>query len=134
MDFRDDSKNLSDNTILYGHKLKSGLMFGTLTNVLNRSWYTNEENQIITFNTPNREMKWKVISIYRTDYTTDYLVTNFNNEDEFNKWIKMITDRSIYKFNEDVKYGDKILTLSTCVGVSSANQRMALHAKLIKEE
>ena len=134
MDYRNNSKELDDNTILYGHKLKSGLMFGTLTKVLNKSWYTKEENQIVTFNTTNREMKWKVISVYRTDYTTDYLVTNFNNEDQFNDWINMITGRSVYNFKEDVKYGDKILTLSTCIGVSSANQRMALHAKLIREE
>ena len=134
MDYRDNPKELSDNTILYGHKLKSGLMFGTLTNALSKSWYTNKDNQIITFNTANREMKWKIISIYRTDYTTDYLITDFDSEDKFNDWIKLITGRSIYNFNEEVKYGDKILTLSTCVGVSSANQRMAIHAKLIKEE
>lgn len=134
MDFRNDPKNLNDNTIIYGHKLKSGLMFGTLTNAMNRSWYTNSDNQIITFNTVNKEMKWKIISIYRTDYTTDYLVTVFNDERSFNKWIKMITDRSVYNFKENVQYGDKILTLSTCIGASSANQRMVVHAKLIKEE
>ena len=134
MDFRNDPKNLNDNTIIYGHKLKSGLMFGTLTNAMNRSWYTNSENQIITFNTVNKEMKWKIISIYRTDYTTDYLVTVFNDEYGFNKWIKMVTERSVYNFKEEVQYGDKILTLSTCIGASSANQRMVIHAKLIKEE
>ena len=134
MDFRNNPKDLNDNTILYGHKLKSGLMFGTLNTVLNRSWYTNEENLIITFNTVDKEMKWKVISLYRTDYTTDYLVTQFKDENHFNEWIKMITNRSVYKFNEDVKYGDKILTLSTCFGASSTNQRMALHAKLIEED
>ncbi len=132
MDFRDDPVNLSDNTIIYGHKLKSGLMFGTLPNTLNSSWYKNKSNQLITFNLPNNEMKWQIISMYRTNYTTDYLVVNFRDEEHFNEWINKMVGRSIYNFKIDTKYGDKILTLSTCIGSLSANQRMVIHAKLVK--
>lgn len=134
MDYRNNSKVLDDNTIIYGHKMKSGIMFGTLQNALQKSWYTNKENQIITFDLPDNEMKWQIISVYRTNYTTDYLATEFLNEDEFNEWINKILGRSVYNFKTEVKYGDKILSLSTCYGVSSSNQRMVVHAKLIRED
>lgn len=134
MDYRNNKDVLDDNTIIYGHKMKSGIMFGTLQNALQKSWYTNKENQIITFDLPNNEMKWQIVSVYRTNYTTDYLVTEFLNEEDFNEWIKKIVGRSIYNFKTEVKYGDKILSLSTCYGASSSNQRMVVHAKLIREE
>ena len=134
MDYRNNSKDLDTNTILYGHKMKSGMMFGTLSNALKKTWYTNRENQIITFDTPNKRMKWQIVSIYRTDYTSDYLEVNFENEEKFTEWISKMIGRSVYNFKVNVKYGDKILTLSTCYGPSSANQRMAIHAVLIEED
>lgn len=134
MDFRNNPKDLDTNTILYGHKMKSGMMFGSLTDALKKNWYLNKENQIISFDTINKQMKWKIISIYRTNYTSDYLETNFVNEEAFNEWINKMIGRSVYNFKVDVKYGDKILTLSTCYGPAGTNQRMAVHAVLIEEE
>ena len=134
MDFRNNPKDLDTNTILYGHKMKSGMMFGTLSNALNKNWYLNKENQIISFDTPYKKMKWQIISVYRTDYTSDYLEVNFEDEDDFNSWINKMIKRSVYNFGVNVKYGDKILTLSTCYGPSNTNQRMAVHAVLIEEE
>ncbi len=134
MDFRNNPKDLDTNTIIYGHKMKSGMMFGTLVDTLKKQWYTNKDNYIITFDTPSKQMKWKIVSIYRTNYTSDYLETNFKNEEDFTKWISKMIGRSVYNFGVNVKYGDKILTLSTCYGPSSTNQRMAIHAVLIEEE
>ena len=42
----------------------------------------------------------------------------------------MVKSRSIYNFKVDISTDDKILTLSTC---SNNNQRLVVHAKLIKE-
>lgn len=132
MDFRNDAVNLNDNTIIYGHNMKSGIMFGSLSETVKGSWYKNKNNQIISFDTPNSTMKWQIFSIYKTEYTTDYLTTKFLNKNEFESFVKMIQKKSIYNFKENLTYGDKILTLSTCTGLSSANKRLVIHAKLIK--
>lgn len=129
MDYRNNHEELDDNTIIYGHNLISGYMFGDLTFATSRWWYTNPQNQIITFNTLGKEMKWRIFSVYRTDYTTDYLKTNFYNDEQFMEFVNLIKDRSINDFNVGVKPGDKILTLSTCTG--SNNRRLAIHAVLI---
>jgi len=133
MDYRNNSTELSKNTIIYGHnRYYSGVMFGTLYKTAYKSWYGKEENQIIEFDTLYGTMKWKIFSIYKIDKTTDYLKVNFSSDSVWADFIKMLTDRSIYNFGAEVGVEDKILTLSTCS--SNRNQRLVIHAVLINEE
>ena len=134
MDYRNNIYNLSNNTIIWGHNSRTGLMFGTLRYVTNESWYKNPDNQIITFNTKVKNMKWKIFSIYKIPVTNDYLYANFGNLDEFQTFLDMIRGRSIYDFGVNVTKEDHILTLSTC-GTSTTNSttRLVVHAVLINE-
>ncbi|MCX4364869.1 MAG: class B sortase [Bacilli bacterium] len=131
MDYRNDPVDLDRNTIIYGHNIKTGIMFGTIKTMFNTSWYKKATNQIITFNTPTKNMKWKIFSIYQIKATEDYLKNDFESNEEFNKFIKMIKKRSIYNFKVDVKDSDKIITLSTCF---SHTTRHVIHAVLVEEE
>lgn len=128
MDYRNNRYDLDKNTIIYGHNLRSGLMFGTLKKTIYYDWYSNPENHYITFNTINKEMKWHIFSMYQTDYTNDYLTTEFYDEEDFMNFISMICSRSFYDFGVKIKPTDKILTISTCTG--SNNRRLAIHAVL----
>lgn len=129
MDYRNSLYNMDANTIIYGHNMYySGVMFGTLTKAYKKDWYSNPENLTISFNTIYETMNYQIFSIYKVPKTKDYLKTYFADDDEFNTFVKMITDRSIHDFEVDVNPGDKILTLSTCTG---ENQRLVIHAKLI---
>ncbi len=131
MDYRNNSMNLDKNTILYGHnKLYSRVMFSSLHDTLNKKWYTNPENQIITFNTLYENMKFKIFSIYRVPKTNDYLKVFFKDDTEFLDFTSMITKRSIYDFKVPINKDDKIITLSTCSG-NYATNRLVIHAVLI---
>ncbi len=134
MDYRNNIYNLSNNTIIWGHNSRTGLMFGTLRYVTNESWYKNPDNQIITFNTKVKNMKWKIFSIYKIPVTNDYLYANFGNLDEFQNFLDMIRGRSMYDFGVNVTKEDHILTLSTC-GTSTTNSttRLVIHAVLVNE-
>lgn len=131
MDKRNNPEDLDQNTIIYGHNVKSGLMFGTLKYLLNDSWYKVPSNQIITFNTPYKNMKWQIFSIYRREESTDYLKNEFDSKEEFIEFINSIKQRSRYDFGIDIKDTDKILTLSTCY---TNTTRTVVHAVLIEEE
>ena len=131
MDYRNNIYNLSNNTIIMGHNLQNGMMMGTLRYALNESWYKNPENQIITFNTKVKNMKWKIFSIYRLPVTNDYLYANFGDLNEFQEFLNKIRSRSIYDFGIDIGKEDYILTLTTC-GPTSAT-RLVIHAVLINE-
>ena len=129
MDYRNNSKELDSNTIIYAHnRYYSGVMFGTLNNVTKKNWYTNEENLYITFNTLYEEKQWKVFSIYGIDVTNDYLYTTFNDEQQHQEYIDLVKGRSIYEFATEVTTEDKILTLSTCL---DNNKRLVVHAVLV---
>ena len=131
MDYRNNIYNLSDNTIIWGHNLKNGMMFGTLRYMTNESWYKNPDNQLITFNTKVKNMKWKIFSIYRIPITNDYLYANFVDKDEYQLFLDTLRGRSIYDFGVDVNSNDHILTLSTC---STPNTyRLVIHAVLVNE-
>ncbi len=131
MDYRNDPVSLSKNTIIYGHNIKAGIMFGTLKYMLNSSWYKDKQNQIITFNTTDKNMRWQIFSIYRIPETDDYLKTDFESDDEYQKFLDMLKNRSIYNFNVDVNPTSKILTLSTC---NNHVNRTVIHAVLINDE
>ncbi|MCI8575340.1 MAG: class B sortase [Bacilli bacterium] len=129
MDYRNNDKKLQKNTIIYGHNMYySGIMFGTLHKTANKSWYSNEENLTISFNTLYETMNWKIFSIYKVNKTSDYIKTEFATDEDFLEYINLIKSRSINDFKVEITKEDKVLTLSTCTG---DNQRFVVHAKLI---
>ena len=129
MDYRDDSTNLSKNTIIYAHnRYYSGVMFGTLHKVYYSNWYNNKDNLTIKFDTLYGEYKWRIFSIYKTPVTSDYIQVKFDSDEEWNEWVKTMKSRSINDFGVDVKADDKVLTLSTC----APKGRLVIHAVMVK--
>ncbi|MBR1414131.1 MAG: class B sortase [Bacilli bacterium] len=128
MDYRNNTIDLDKNTILYGHnRYYSGIMFGTLYKMQEKKWYTNKDNLIITLSTLYDTYEFEIFSTYKIPKTSDYLQIKFDNNTEWQSFIKMLRDRSIAKFDAQVGNDDKILTLSTC---SYNNTRLVVHAVL----
>lgn len=130
MDYRNNPDELDYNTVIYGHNLRNGTMFGSLNSVLKPNWYTNVDNQYITFNTANGEMEWRIFSIYTVGVTNDYLYTTFDTPTDFLNFANQMKDRSIYNFGVELHEDDKIITLSTCQ--NSGKSRLAIHAVLVR--
>lgn len=131
MDYRNDPYELDRNTIIYGHNIKQGILFGTIKNMMNQNWYKNESNLIITFNTPKKNMKWKIFSLYQVKTTEDYLNIVWDTDQEYLDFLNMIKSRSKFNSNIELNENSKILTLSTCF---STGTRHVVHAVLIEEE
>ncbi len=127
VDYRNNLDNLSKNIIIYGHTYKNDLMFSSLKNALEKSWYENKDNLIIELKTPKDNYKYKIFSIYTTKKTDSYLKTSFTSQ-EFNEYINNSLSKSINNFNTEVNESDKILTLSTCY--LNSNNRLVIQAKL----
>lgn len=129
LDYRNSNDSFDSNNIIYGHNMPNKTMFGSLNKVMTSSWRKNKNNLIITYDTFNNNHKFKIFSIYKVDYTTDYLKTKFTSKEEFDSFVKMIRNRSTLKSDEKVEYGDKILTLSTCA--DKGKKRLVVHAVLM---
>ena len=130
-DYRNKFDENDKNIIIYGHNTKDGSMFGTLTNVLERSWQENKDNLEITLITEKGQYKYQVFSTYSIIPEDYYITTDFNTSEDYTKFINTIKSRSNYNYNIEVDSNDKILTLSSCIG--DGKKRVVLHAKLVEE-
>lgn len=129
MDYRNKLDGTDKNIIIYGHNTKDGSMFGTLRNVITNDWYSNKDNYIIEIPLENGINKYQVFSTYSIPVEDYYITTDFEDDKEFQEFVKTLKKRSIYDYKVLVDETDSILTLSTCTG--NGTKRMILHAKKI---
>ncbi len=127
MDYRNKTDFSDMNSILYAHGRVDGTMFGSLKNTLSNDWYDKKEYYVF-IKTPDRNYKFLIFSLYHIETTDDYLKTTFT-KNSFDNFINIIKKRSVYNFNNNVNYGDRIITLSTCY---NEKEKMVVHAKLVE--
>ena len=132
MDYRNNINNLDDNTIIYGHSRIDGSMFGSLQNTLSNNWQSDQDNYVIFLSTPKENMIFQIFSIYTIKSESYYITTQFNNNNEKEKWINTMKKRNIAPINTEVNIKDKFLTLSTCK--NNQDERIVIQAKLIKKQ
>ncbi len=131
MDYRNKLDGSDKNIIIYGHNTNAGSMFGTLRRVVKKEWYTNSINHIVKLYLDGEIKKYQVFSSYSIPVEDYYIETDFK-DNEFKKFVEVLTNRSVYNYNVKVDENDNILTLSTCTG--NGKKRMVLHAKEIINE
>ncbi len=132
MDYRNSIADLNDNTIIYGHSRLDGTMFGTLRNILLPEWQSNQDNYVIFMSTLKENYLFQIFTIYTINVEDYYIVTNFNDNNEKQRWLETMKKRSIVDLNAEVDVNDKFLTLSTCY--DNDNKRLVVQAKLIKRQ
>lgn len=127
LDYRNNFIN-DLNTIVYGHHMRNETMFNNLVKFKDSNFFNENNNIKIIYD--GKELEYKVFSVYVIDDKNNYLITNFNNSNEYNNYIKEIRDRSLYKNDVEVTDKDKIITLSTC-SFEFEGARTVVHGKLI---
>ena len=130
VDYHNNLDETDKNIVIFGHNTRDDSMFGTLKNTLDKNWYKNKDNYKIVFATEKDTYYYQVFSNYSIKPEDYYIKTKFENDSDFNSFVKKIKSRSIYNYGVDVSEKDKILTLSSCIDRGS--KRIVLHAKLIK--
>lgn len=137
MDYRNDFLDRDTNIIIYGHNMKSGAMFGSLKQYLDKSYL--EKHKKVQFDTIYEHGTYEVIGAflsevsYQDEYTFRYYnFLNAKNESEFEAFRVNVMQLDALKTGTlDAKYGDQLLTLSTCSSYTDEG-RMFILAKKIK--
>lgn len=121
------------NTVIYGHNMRNGTMFGTLKKYRNKEYFDN--NSYINIYTPQSKLTYKIFAAYV--YDDSHILYTFDFADkEIRK--TYLADIFSGKFgghlNSDVEVteDDKIITLSTCTNVDS--ERYLVQAVLESQE
>ncbi len=108
------------NLVIYGHHMKNGTMFATLTKYKNINFY--KENPTIEFSTLYKKSTYKIYAAFllnavRADdnnYLYDISCNNFFDARDFDAWVDEARQRSLINTDIDVQFGDNIITLVTC--------------------
>lgn len=119
LDFRNNLQEPNDNMIIYGHNMKSGMMFGGLKQYLEASFW--REHKKVTFNTIYEKAEYEIVAVCLSKVAEDG-VGNFKYYDfieagskkAFRQFVKNIKELNIMDEELELSYGDKLLTLSTC--------------------
>lgn len=131
----------SDNLIIYGHNMGNGNMFGTLKNYRNNANYY-EEHPIIELNSNYACYKYKIFAFFIIDAEDEtetvfdcWNYLNFNTEEDFYNYVNEVKKRTIRLTNVDVKYGDQLLTLSTCNSIfgQGGGGRLIVMARRVRD-
>ena len=129
MDYRNNDFK-DKNTVIYGHSMLDGTMFGSLREMFKKGYFdTKNNNYIKIYDLNSKEITYQIFSYYIIDTENYYITTTFTTEEQYKIFIDKITKRSYKNFNIKIDTTDQILTLSTC---SSNNKRKGLHAVKLK--
>ena len=124
MDFRNSLWPRSDNLILYGHNMRDGSRFGTLSHFECASHM--KEYPIFQLVDLYETVNYVPIAIFHTTVLTDdpsyyaFDRTDFASEADFDQYIADVQLRSLIDIPLTAEYGEKLLTLATC---SSSQER-----------
>lgn len=125
------------NSIIYGHNMRNGTMFGSLKKLLADTSIINENPYFYIF-TDKYAYMYKIVCAYYTpagSQTYD-LKLEYSMEDK-EKYIDYMESVALYKedefFNTPIDENVRIATLSTCHGLNSGN-RTVIHGVLIAQE
>lgn len=132
----ENGKKPSTNLIIHGHTMKSGEMFGDLSD------YENEEymkaHKIIKFTSLYEEREYEVISVFRSqvynksdDVFKFYKFFEANTQAEFDDWYTNIKEKSVFDTGVEAEFGDEFITL-TCCAYHVEDGRFVVVAKRIK--
>ncbi len=124
-----NSPDFSDyHTIIYGHNMRVGTMFGTLSDYESPTFLAT--HPIIYIDVEEGLMQYQVFSCYKTTAKSNTYTIGFQPDQVYADFLSNIKERSMYDTGVDVTIEDKILTLSTCSEGAKGN-RFVVHAKRV---
>ena len=125
----------SDVITLYGHKMKNGSMFGTLSDLEKKDFY--DKHKYIQFDTLKERSSYLIVCVFKSAVDTGgpnefkyYNYIDFANQAAFDDFMSQAKERQVFETGEKVQFGDKLIMLSTCE-YSTRNGRLIVIGKEI---
>lgn len=125
MDYRSSLPSEGGNTVLYGHNMKNGSMFGLLKKYKDQSYY--EANQFFWIYTPQGDYMYQIFSCHEAEPESETYTNGFGSKESYASYLQTIKDLSLYDTGVAVTSDDKIVSLSTCT--KDKGVRFVVHAK-----
>lgn len=129
---KDNAGDFSDkNTFIYGHRMKSGSMFGKLERYADKEFY--EKHPYFYIYTPDgKEAQYQIFAAGVVTDTSESYNKIYEDEQAFSDYISYVKTKSNYDTGVEVAPDSQIVSLSTCT-VDSNEDRFLVHAVKIAE-
>lgn len=118
------------NTIVYGHNMKNGSMFGTLDKYQDKELF--EQHPEFYLYLPDKILKYRIFSCYAGRTGSEGYRYHFPEAEDFQTFLDTVSSYRDYDTGTELSATDRIVTLSTCVN-SRRNYRYLVHGKLSSE-
>ena len=128
MDCGNDEKLGDRNTVLYGHNMRDGSMFHSITGYQDQAYY--DEYPVMYFLTPWGNYRVDLFSAHDSWLDTTGYNMSFASDDDYAAFLSELVSDSDFKAGVTPTVNDKILTLSTCA-YSYNNERYVVHGILV---
>lgn len=115
----------ASHTVLYGHNLKDGQMFGWLPRY--REPGVREAHPEILLYLPGKSYTAEIYSVYECPDASETYQTAYPSQEAFADWIRMTKTSSLYDVPVAPEADSRILTLSTCTNQGD-HARLVVHA------
>lgn len=121
------------NTVIYGHNMKNGHMFGELDLYEDADYF--QSHREIHFDTIYETGVYEAVAVIKTRILNEnepgfryYQFFRYNSEEEFQECLDFIKANQLFDTDSKLKYGDRMLMLSTCE-YSQENGRLVIVAR-----
>lgn len=115
-------------TIVYGHNMKNGSMFGQLKKYANEDFY-HENDGWYTLYLPNGEIRrYQIFGAKTVKSDSEIYTIGFDFDETYTNFLKNMCKGRYYDPGVGVYSEDRVMTLSTCV--SNAENRLVVNARL----
>jgi len=116
------------NTIIYGHNIRGGKMFGSLHSFADPAW--REAHPFVYIVTDEGVRRYEIFAAYEAGVTTDTYRLYFEDDARKQSSIEHYIGSSVWNIDKEVTVEDQILTLSTCTGTGRYETRWVVQAVL----
>lgn len=127
LDYQNTADFSDSNTIVYGHNMKNGSMFGLLRNLFDQK--TFDENPYIWILTPKGNYRYEIFSVYETSTDSATYTLFGGGGQEFKSYLEKCKGNSVVSNEAAFTGEEKAITLSTCTGNDAT--RRVVQAKCI---
>lgn len=116
------------NTVIYGHHMRDGSMFGILKSYRSEAFYKDHPSFFISL--PEEEREYEILAVVRNDIFEGnkeefqyYDYKRIENEEDFTAYCQALKENAVYDTGVEAGVGDELVTLCTC-DYGSADQRL----------
>ena len=118
-------------TVLYGHNMKNGTMFGALHQFEDQDFF--EQNTSFEIYMPDQTLVYEIVAALETDDKRITVWYNFEDEKAYQNYIDELMqgeESELYHFREGVELTtkDKLVVLQTCVSERKSNRYIVVGA------